>query len=578
MAKRKWLAALAAILTLALACALFGACADKTEYTLTWRVDDGVTVSVEGAEGLPETWEEGEDLVFTVTPPSAAYEVTVRVGNRIATEEDGKYTAQITGNTAIVIRAERSPTALVVSSMPDKLTYSIGDVPDVTGLEVAVQYGDSSTEPLTADDYTVSPSEFAGGETEIFIIYKADRSLRAEIPLASPVKYTATLELNGGTLVNEEIKEMEGYTETPGENGNVTVTFAYYLDEGETLDISATRKNYKFLSWKNGTADFAGGTTLTHENQTVLTLSADWQFTVVEFAAVRLEVTTDPANAAAGERPYLILEGTFYAADSAQLYLLEGDQHISLEGTTVSGSQGEQFTLYFDLTQLAAAAEENDAVYGAWMDIRMNATVDGELQSQEIFITQDGDIEVDLSQQISYGTNAYRFQSWTNEETGRTALKVELVSIGEYTYEVSFDNSNGTPTLILTGQFDMSQHPDWVGKTLRIDWWQMSGSWGEQLITLTADGTWTARFALTSSVDLSKTYFHFTVRNENGSDYQAQKDLQLANCTNYKPTVTLDPTRYDTMTNAMVFETDTHYYYVGSGDNVTGLMFVSAAK
>ena len=137
MAKRKWLAALAAILTLALACALFGACADKTEYTLTWRVDDGVTVSVEGAEGLPETWEEGEDLVFTVMPPSAAYEVTVRVGNRIATEEDGKYTAQITGNTAIVIRAERSPTALVVSSRPDKLTYSIGDVPDVTGLEVA---------------------------------------------------------------------------------------------------------------------------------------------------------------------------------------------------------------------------------------------------------------------------------------------------------------------------------------------------------------------------------------------------------------------------------------------------------
>ena len=65
MAKRKWLAALAAILTLALACALFGACADKTEYTLTWRVDDGVTVSVEGGNSPSTTI-----TVEAATPPT----------------------------------------------------------------------------------------------------------------------------------------------------------------------------------------------------------------------------------------------------------------------------------------------------------------------------------------------------------------------------------------------------------------------------------------------------------------------------------------------------------------------------
>lgn len=576
MTRKKWLAVLTAIFTLALACGLFAACAGKTEYALTWRVDENVTVSVEDAEGLPELWTEGEALVFTVTPPSSAYEITVRAGNKIIAEENGKYTVNVTNKTTIVIQAEKNAQALEVVQQPEKLTYSIGEAVDTTGMVLQLKFKDASTETLTADDYTVSPSSFHGGETYFTVIYKTDKNLRVEVPLASPVMYTATLALNGGTLNDKTIKDLDGYTETAGDNGNVTVSFNYYLAEGETLDLSVSRDGYKFLGWMEGIVN-RGNVTLTHETQSIVDLSADWQFTIVEITSVGLKTAVNPDNTAAGEKPYLILSGIFYAADTAQLYLYEGNMGLSLTGTTVSGNQGETFTLYFDLTDLATAAEQNNTIYGAWMDIRMNAMVDGTLQTQEIFITDSNDMELNLSDKVIDGWLAYTFATWTNEDTGRTALKL-VVNQLEYTYSLSFDASAGTPTLTLAGRFDIEKHANLIGANLRIDWWQDGGSWDEAFCTVGQDGSWSVSFDLSKSVNDKKTYFHLSAKSADGqTEILASTDMALASCTNYVPDTTLNPS-LATMTDVMTFESGNTCYYIGSGDNVTGLMFVSTAK
>lgn len=293
----------------------------KENFTVTWNVPEHATVEVTGHDTLPTSVESGTKIEFTVTC-DAGYAVNrVRSGSRTLYDDDGVYSVTVRSNTTIEVTVERKVKSIAITTKPNKLTYFDGEAVDATGMVVTATFETNDVEAVT--DYTIEPSTLSAGDTSFTVTYQDQEAV---VQLDATVEYSVNIDPNGGTISSEVLKTYETqHNYKVEEDGSIFFSYYNNLETPLALPTSdqITRDNYAFLNWSDNI------TQITNNSKNVDT-TANWSPELVDISRVYLTVEQEEGE----DVPYLYIEGTFKAADSAMLYLYEGNQHFSLEGDT----------------------------------------------------------------------------------------------------------------------------------------------------------------------------------------------------------------------------------------------------
>ena len=581
MAKKKTLLAVLLLAVLAFGCALFAACGGGgTKFQMTWTVDENVTVAVEGYDKLPEKVKEGEVINFTVTPDNG-YEIASVSGAR---KSGSKYTVTVNKDTEIKITARKILVELTVEGFDNTKQYISGDVVDVTGVVVTATYFDGDVVvPLkegTADGYTVSA--LVGGDTSVTFSY-GKKDVEISIPT---VRYKVTLDLGKDTVLDSALLTVyESQANYSKDSKTGVMTFSYLnLAEGTEIRMPTaddmTRTNRNFLDWQteNGVKL---PEKLTSKSAEDVVFKANWELQIANITKVELKVETvtveDTENEgteaqakATKEVPYLIIEGTFTGAvSSARLQLKEGNKNISMYGPEIKPEEGSNaFVLKFDLTELLNQKDEDGNLIdfeGAWCDIRLNATVDKEEESQQIHITE-GQTIVDLEQMIKVDKRAYVFATHAPEGSTDKTLKVYYnFMMIEYTPSFAVktvgegENAQKVPTLTLTGNVNKEEY---FGKTLSIDAWRQTGSIPAVTTAIGANGAFSIDIDMSTCGKGSDAFFHLKILNGTTPLYptSGEADIPIS-----ASTIKIPATPDAPLPNSIRYSDDNNIaYYIGN--------------
>ena len=442
---------LAILLVAALAIGLVG-CAEEepqvTTYAITWKLPSGVTV-----DNKLESAAENTELAFRVNLPSGYDIDTVEFnGKKISKKSDGSYKVNIVKDSTIEVKVTEQITAVRIKTNPATMTYFAGETLDKTGMEVVAVYSVSGERALSANDYVVTPSLFEGGETAFTVAYKGVRS--AEVALAQRVEYKVTIDPKGGTIGGDYAYNLaqNGALHNVRTDMNGVITFTYYNEEGTVpyampenslVTKGEVAGDYTFIGWEKEelTTPMEGGACSA-------TYTAKYNAKLLNLTGLYYENREGT--------PTLVIEGTFLAAQSAYLYLYEGNDKVELVGDTIEGARGEQFELPFDMTKLVEAG-----YLGKWMDIKFRAQEDDRVEEMEIVLEKYGEGFVDLNDSIIADGKMYYFEQYAG------TLKAVYA---EYKYE--FDMTAAATatgaTLTISGRvFDS----EFFGKAVAIDFW-----------------------------------------------------------------------------------------------------------
>ena len=502
------------------ACLVVAACRKKpppddsspgsvTTYTITWDVPSDATVTVEGYTSLPTTAEEDQDIFFTVSA-SAGYEVAnVTVNRRRILASDGKYKATIVSDTAIAIVLTETITDVTVETLVTDMVYYAGESVDRTTLKVQAQYATGRTEEIS--DYTIAPAVFEGGETFFTVRYTAAYSF--DIELARPVEYKVTIDPFGGEIAAGYIDELRANTElhdvTVGEDGVITFSYAEISQDVALPTAGQITKgegdDFTFIGWTGY---------ISAANKQSVIISANYLAKLVQVNSIRFEKS-------AGGDAQLIINVTFKAADTAYLYLYEGNKQIELLGPEVNGSRDEVTDIVFNLQDLA---DKGDDYIGAWMDIKFCAEFGERVETMEIDLNDYPANFVNIDSSVTAGGYVYTFAVW---ESGGRYLKV-LFNEYKYEYDMTFGVSEGKDILTITGKvFD----EEFYGKAVRIDF---NSEATTALGAIDAAGNWTVVIAISELALNTTGYAHFAIVESVDDQTEIYRDGNDGNLQNAK--------------------------------------------
>lgn len=564
MAKKKFLkplsclalASMFALVGLTTACDGGGTTSDNTtenpevkKCTLTWTVDENVTVTIDDYQTRPTEVNSGTKLSFTVTPKTG-YEVTsVKLNGKRQTAKNGKYTVTISAKATIVIEASAKIQKIEVTKNPTKLKYFAGDALDTTGMEVKVFYETGKEEVIeqSVDGYAVSPAIFEGGETSFKVIYGEKEVF---VNLEDRVDYLVSIDPKGGTISDSWVGELRSLSlKNYAVSDAGVVTFSYFNDLPKEIKLPTaeqiTKEDNTFKGWSDNTK------VINNEVKKSSKVEAQWQPELVTLSSVELKVEEN--------KPYLIIKGTYKAANKVYLYLYEGNKKISLTADTYEGNRDEEFIVKFDLTRLKDAKTESGETFeGAWMDIRFNAD-DGKGNKETMEIFTDV-VTVDTNQKIKVGNYTYLFATYEG------ALKV-YYTIATLDYNVSFvQEGEGDSTkdyLKINGTIKDNKY---FGKTVQISWFQGSETPFDYGV-ISNTGTFEVKVDLADIVTATNGFAHFAIV-ESEEDKTilfggTDNNLKVADCSTTFPALEGKPAGND-ITNALRHVANDGYsYYVG---------------
>lgn len=499
--KRTWLITLVFIVC-AVLCVFIGACGGKkvTKYDVTWAVDQNATVTVEGQETLPNSWEEGAELKFSVTckqgyqltKVSVKYVVTDNSGKEVEKsvtlrEKEGVFTYKVNSKITVSVELEKTIESIKITKQPTKLTYFAGEAPDTTGMEVKAVYADKSEEVIT--DYTLSVNAFIGEEESFDVSYKGKT---ATVNLNGKVEYLVTVDPVDGTISEDVLNVWKTYNNYKAEDGKIYFSYLT-IPEGFALPLVVDRdENHVFRGWTGN---------VNPEKKESVEITANWEALIFNVNNVKFAVEE--------EVPYLIINLSFRnLVDEAHLYLYEGNSKVELVADTINkdATQPNQ-DLKFNLTKLVEAD-----LNGKWMDIKFRATVGEGYEIQEIhlddhFLEGTTDVDpafIDMNQKISAKTNDaqynFQFHEWEN------TLKMSYTVYLPY-YSVSF-NADGSKIIINSPANEA--YANYKDKFVRISWWTNNETpvdYGK----INADGSWTVEIDVADIPVGTKGYAHFTL-------------------------------------------------------------------
>lgn len=464
---------------------------------ITWSVDTNATVAVEGFTSLPSEVDSGTKIVFTVTPKTGYELDEVKVNNKRVSPKNGKYTVTVSADTKIEVKTEEQIKELKITKKPTKLTYFAGESVDTTGMEVTVIYetGREATITQGASGYAISPSVFEGGETSFKVLFGDEDAV---VDLTGTVEYLVTINPKGGTIADSwtsKIAAMDLNNYAVDSTTNV-ITFSYYNNLTENIVLPTkdemSRTDFEFIGWGESS------TTITNATKASVNAEAEWQAELVELESVELLIEENV--------PYLVIKGTFKAAEEVYLYLYEGNKQVEMKGDTYTGTRGEEFNVKFDLTKLKdGKTEDGGSFQGTWMDIRFNATLDDREESMEIRVGEGSTIVVDTEQKIAVDNYSYSFAVHENN------LKV-LYNMIAFTYNTTIQKEtiNGVEKDILT--FKGTANPQWIGKYAEISWEVNSSHIGQAGCVIGNDGAFEIKADLANFTALkSMHYAHYAI-------------------------------------------------------------------
>ncbi|MBP5242303.1 MAG: hypothetical protein J6Z36_01260, partial [Clostridia bacterium] len=248
--------------------------------------------------------------------------------------------------------------------------------------------------------------------------------------------------------------------------------------------------DFTFLNWTNNATSIAANATAS------ATYTANYNAKLLVLTNIYYE------NVAEGEEtvPYLIVEGTFKAAEKAYLFLYEGNRQISLKGTEITGQRDEAFELKFDLRELTkAVAEDGSSFQGAWMDIKFRAEFGDIVEEMAIDLNNYADDFADVDQQIVNGGYSFYFQVY---EPANGARDLKAV-YGEYKYSYDMTFENGA--LKISG---VVYDPQLFGKAVKID---LNTAETTAYGAIDGEGKWTVVIDMDGLPRDTTGYAHFAV-------------------------------------------------------------------
>lgn len=508
--------------------------------SITWEIPDNVTVTVDDYETLPTSIEIDTAISFSVTVPQGYAVDSVKSNNKKVTLKNGKYTIGVTRDTTVTITISEAISDLKVVTMPNKLSYIAGEEIDLTGMVVEVTSGISGKQNIEYGEngYSVYPTMFEGGESSFEITYK---SLKIDVPLEGIVEFLVTIDANGGTFSSAYLADLAGRNLHHYKHENGVITFTYYNNLAKPVKLptedDVNKDRYALTGWSFEEKSISNFTSAN------VNAKASWQFEIVKIKSVSL-VKED--------KPYLVISGTYRAAEEVYLYLYEGNAHVELIGDTYTGHSGENFEVKFDLTKLS---EKGDAYEGKWMDIRFNALYDGKTESMEIFTTKASGVEVDTSSKVAFGDYAYSFHVYSN------ALKVDFTKTS-FSYEVSCLVKDGADYIRIAGQVKDSAY---YNKYVEISWWHGSAETEGVGTTISATGAFVIDYPLAGFSPVTNAFAHIGIYEDSTKGVTLfggiNQNVLISNIFTNMPTLA---SKKGDITNAFVYTgSDSRLYYVG---------------
>lgn len=227
-----------------------------------------------------------DDNTYSAAVPTAPGSYTVRA----TAAEDGTWqSASATHNFTIVAKAVES---IAVTKNPDKTDYVVGQTLDTAGMVVTATYNDNSTNVVTNDDCTVSPTTLdTAGKQTITVTHTASGK-------------TATFE------VTVTAKELTGITVTGTPNKVQYQAFDHFDPTGLTVKAHYNDGTWAVVS-DDYTVGYQTGDCL-HAGDTIVTISygdKKAQVTIPEVSKISLNIS-DAEWAGAASVPYDGMEHT----------------------------------------------------------------------------------------------------------------------------------------------------------------------------------------------------------------------------------------------------------------------------
>lgn len=486
------------VLVLALVAVLcFGAltACGGVKYAVTWNVSENATVTVTDHDELPSEVAEGTTLTFQVAANSG-YEVdSVRANDRtLRADKEGNYSVDVKADTTIEVETIEQVSSVTVKTNPTTMTYYAGEKVDTDGMVVEVAYGSGRTAAET--DYSIvyeSGSAFALGDTSFSVRFRGVDS--DPVQLSAPVEVKITIDPNGGEIAADYVAALEANDELhmiSSDDADV-IAFSYAsLTENVALPTAeqwsrGTEGDYIFTGWSNGATEVAA------DNESSVVYTASYKPVLLALESIYYEVD--------GDVPYLVISGTFRAAQTAYLYLYEGNDMVELKGDTVGDEntkRGDPFELKFDMRKLVEAE-----YLGKWMDIKFVAGEGESAETQEILLSDYPEDFVDTEQIIVVGDFSYSFATYN----GLLKALYSNYFMNEYTLTGSQD-AEGNAVLTIDGKVDAE---DWAGKTVRIDFTGCVSPDDVQYCVIEADGTYSVTFNFANYSLETDGYCHFSI-------------------------------------------------------------------
>lgn len=507
-------------------------CGESAKWKLTWEIDEHAQVTVDGHDGLPEGAADNEVITFSVEGKDGYAVAKVTRNGRVISAANGKYSLTVTADTTVKVETEPAVKGVKVTKNPTKLTYYAGEQLDRAGMEVSIEYETGATEPTTA--YTVvyaggnNAAAFGLGDTSFSVRY--GETVSDPVNLSGAVVALVTIDLDGATVTDEYMGTLTSNTELSNvktESGILTFTFAKALTKEIKLPTAeqiakGEEDDYVFIGWSDGVTSILASTS------TSVSVKANFLANLVSLSKVYYSV-----EEVGGEQvPYLVLEGTFKAAEEFYLYLYEGNAKISLTADTMTGKRGDKFVYKFDMRKLAEAKTQDGGDYsGKWMDIKVQAVQGSRVENMDIDLNRYSADFVDRSQRVEVGEYTYFFQTYSPSD-GVLHLKAVYSAKPKYEYTITGGVAdNGNLTLTFSGA---TKDEAYIGYYARVDF-EIGGSAEVEYGLVGADSKWTVTFELNPAVFTLNTncYAHFNfVQSETdgkGAGYKDNNDSNMNN-------------------------------------------------
>lgn len=524
MKKQKIALVVLLALVLSVCCLVFTACGNNTtNYKITWTLEH-VSATVTGYDELPAEVEEGTEISFTLTLETGYEVLTVKQDKTTIKADNGTYKVTVKADTSITVTVNEIISSITVTN-PTKLTYYAGETLDKTGMTVTANYATGRNEEVTS--YSVAyqnGDKFVAGDTAFTVSYGGASKT---IELNSTVVGTVTIKLEGGKISEDILKTWSTYNDYnyDSANGIISWTFdkAFESDlvlptnENDGITKILNGNAFPFKNW-SGVSDgkIAAGTNVN------VTVTAVYEPQLLEISSLLLTTKEVEEDGVKVNVPYLVINGKFVAADTAYLYLYEGNDDVELNGPTITKGTSDDFELSFDIRDLIEANYP-----GKWMDIKFRASFGDRVETQEINLINYPDDFVDRGEtmvvQIGDVWYSIGYQTYTPDGTSDIDLKLQYTTTTEPEYtinnvklEVKGEGENAAAYIIVSGQYNNVDDVDAAKAAINgffVDL-QSKPNWElisfEKTVTINDDFSFVIEMSLANAIDGESIYSHIT--------------------------------------------------------------------